>query len=374
MKVFLKKTILFILPLIILILPPISILWSTGENFKKIEPVLDAKKRYLIGYAYNESNYQFLKWHKLTHDPKYKVIALGSSRVLQFRSQMFDSSFYNAGFTITGIKDFKGFLESIPQKKYPDYLIIALDHWMFNKNYDDLKESVSKEKWSESFKRYPSFQILLNIYSDLFKGKYSIDILNKKSEVLKIGLNAVLNSKGFRNDGSFYYGSQITKLLNNDSTVEDYLYRDTFESIQKGDRNFVYGDGINQNAVRELELFLMFCQSRNIQVIAVLPPFAEKVLNLLSSSGHFKYMDNIFGSLKPVFDKYQFELFDYSSITSCKSNDNETFDGFHGSEMTYVKLLIDILSKNSSLNKVTDTDRLRKEMNNPVNRYVVYEN
>jgi hypothetical protein len=374
MNVFIKKTLVFILPLVLLIIPPITILWGTGENFRKIEPVLNADARYLIGYAYNESNYQFVKWYKLNHDPKYKVIALGSSRILQFRNQMFDSSFYNAGFTITGIKDFKGFIECIPKSRYPDYLIINLDQWMFNQYYDDLKESVSEEKWSATFNRYPSFQILLDIYSDLFKGKYSLGVLKKDSEVVRIGLNAILNSKGFRNDGSFYYGDQIIKLLNNDPTVEDYLYRDTFENIRKGDKNFVFGSSINQNALIELERFLTFCQRNHIQVIAILPPFAEKVLELLNSSGNFRYMDGLYDSLKPVFDKYQFELFDYTSIASCNSSDNETFDGFHGSEITYMKMLIDILSRHSILNNVTNLSRLRKELNNPVNRYVVYEN
>ena len=52
---------------------------------------------------------------------RFDVWALGSSRVLQFRSRMFEKSFYNAGYTMEGVGDFLPFMQSIPAEKYPEY-------------------------------------------------------------------------------------------------------------------------------------------------------------------------------------------------------------------------------------------------------------
>src|SRR6188474_3306231 len=101
MKRFLINLSIFLLPLTLLLMPPCAVLYRTGENLKTVDDALTADDKYLIGYAYNEDNYGYLKWKTLTRK-KCRVVALGSSRVLQFRDRMFDAPFYNAGFTIEG--------------------------------------------------------------------------------------------------------------------------------------------------------------------------------------------------------------------------------------------------------------------------------
>ena len=368
---FIRKIIFFTIPILIILSPPVLILFGTGENYLDSEK-LNSSEKSIIGYAYNQNNYRHLKWSKLNISPKFRVISLGSSRVLQFRENMFNASFYNAGYTISSIADFKPFLESISNAKYPEYLILGLDQWMFNENWDDLQGGNFIRDWESSFKKYPSIGTIKKVYSDLLNRKYSFNIIRNKRGITKIGLNAILNGNGLRSDGSMLYGNIIEKLLNGDTDLGDYNYLDTFERIDNGNRRFQYGSNLNIEAKKELELFLNFCASNDIKVIAFLPPFADKVIEKMKKKGKYDYISKIHSEISPIFQKYDYEIFDFSSVTSCESDDTETIDGFHGGEVTYLKILLKMIEQNSVVNRVVKAD-LKSDLISIQNRYLVYE-
>ena len=62
MNKFIYRTLLFALPLLVLMVPPILSLYTSGENYKNLDEVIESPSKYLIGYAYNERNYKYLKW------------------------------------------------------------------------------------------------------------------------------------------------------------------------------------------------------------------------------------------------------------------------------------------------------------------------
>lgn len=373
MKSFWLKLLAFSFPLLLFITPPCYILFISGENFHDIDDEIVSGNKYLIGYAYNEDNYRYVKWKGITSLSYNKVVALGSSRVLQFRSNMFDSSFYNAGYAIKSINDFMPFLEAIRVEMYPEYLIIGLDQWMFNKNWDNLKSMQNPEYWKNGLKRNPDATILKKIWEDFSTNKLGAKLPTYNDSITRIGLNAFVNNKGFRNDGSMQYDDQIVKLMNNDPQANDYQFSDTYNRILHGNNRFEYASEMNIKAEIVLDEFLSFCKSKKIKVIAFLPPFADKVYHQMLSSGRFDYVSQIYPNLKPIFKKHDYELYDFSSITSVGSNDGETLDGFHGSELTYLKLVISMLESGSILNEVTDLERLRFESLHPMNRYTVYK-
>ncbi len=299
--------------------------------------------------------------------------ALGSSRVLSFREQMFDTSFYNAGYTITSINDFIPFFQSIPEVKYPKYVIIGLDQWMFNQNLDGLDKRSLSQLWENSFNLIPRPFAYIGVWKDLLVGKYNFSLLKTNNSTDKIGLNAIVNNKGFTNDGSMYYGNQITKLMNNDPTANDYQYSNTLERIKKGKDLFKYGDSVNLNALVELDKLLKFCSENRIQLIAFLPPFADGVYKEIATSGNYGYINDIYLKVKPMFDRYGYEIYDFSTVSSVGSSDTETLDGFHGSELTYQRLLIKILESGSILNRVTDVNRLKLDLSKRNNTFFIYD-
>ncbi len=74
-----------------------------------------------------------------------------------------------------------------------------------------------------------------------------------------------------------------------------------------------------------------------------MPPYAPTVLNaMLSHNNDYKYILLLEKHIKPIFDDLKFEFYNYTDINAINSNDNEFIDGFHGSEITYLKLYINI--------------------------------
>jgi hypothetical protein len=372
MKKFIFRILLFSIQVLFLVIPPAIALAISGENFEEIDELVAGDDKYLVGYAYNENNYKYLKWKAVDANPRHDVLAVGSSRVLQFRKDMFTSSFYNAGYTITGMNDFVPFMKSLPKEKYPKYLLMNLDQWMFNAAYDDLAVINSPETWSQSFTVKPSAGILVSVWKDIWAGKYGVVIPKKNDGFNRVGLNANVNDRGFRNDGSMYYGNQVPKLLSNDRTANDYAYADTFSRIDRGDKRFEYGDTINEKALKELDNLLKFCRENNIFVVAFLPPFADKVNEKMAETDRYKYVGQIYSRALPSFQKYGFELYDFTTLKDFGANDGETLDGFHGAESAYAKILIKMLEQNSVLKNTTSLQKLKADLQASPNRLEVY--
>jgi hypothetical protein len=374
-KKFITQLLIFSIPFIIILAIPTFILGYSREDFYKIDHLLKKNEKYLIGYAYHENNYGYLKWEYLKINEKRTIWALGSSRVLQFRENMFDSTFYNAGYTIVSINDFRPFLKSLPDNKLPDFIILGLDQWMFNVEWDNLNSIPSIDKWQNDFiyipKLVPTYQ---TVYKDLFAGKITFSLLRRNYDLKKIGLNAIFNDKGFRNDGSMYYGNQIIKLINKDTTAYDYHYSNTLERIKYGVLRFQYCKTINEKALVELNELLKFCKERNIKIVAFLPPFADKVYKAMLECNKYGYLNELYGKLKPIFDSYSYEIYDFTDVSSCKSSDNEMIDGIHGGDLTYQKILLTMLDYGSTLRQITNVQRLENDLVKRVNNYIVYPN
>lgn len=372
MRKFLVRLFIFSIPVFLILMLPLYVLWKNEENFYRIDKLITSKDKYLVGYGYNEYNYRYLKWAHLKNNPAKTVWALGASRVLEFRDRMFDSSFYNAGFTVNSINDYLPFLQSIPAEKYPRYLLLSLDHMMFNEACDSLRLTPSVSFWQGSFRLYPRLGVYQAAFKDVFSGKYPVISFGKKDTITRIGLNAEVNNTGFRNDGSMQYGAQIPKLLSSDTTADDYNYANTLERIRKGNMRFEYGKKVNEKALMELDTLLGFCRNNHIEVIAFLPPFADKVYSSMINSGQYPYLDSLFTKIKAVHDTYGFEFYDFSNMSKCNSTDTETIDGMHGSEATYIKLLIKMLESGSKLKQVTSLQKLKQDEARKLNRYEVY--
>lgn len=363
MRRFVIKILLFFLPWIVLGVLPCYILFSTKENFHRLNKTITENKTYIIGYAYNESNYRYLKWAHLNYHPRYDVLALGSSRVLQFRDFMFRGRFYNAGYTITSINDFKPFLESIPESNLPKTILISIDQWMFNENWDQLKSFKDKSFWRKAYSFTPTFSTIQSVYGDVIRGKYFLPEGPDSAGIAWIGLNAIINQKGFRNDGSIAYGSEILGPNFKPVFKPDSVFDDTFKRIERGRNRFEFGKKPNPLAYQRLELALRYCREKNISVVGFLPPFAPMVNDKLQASEKHAYMFDIFPRLQSLFEEYGYNVYDFTSAQEFGSFDEEFIDGFHGGEVTYTRILLEMAKSDTSFASVIDSPRLLEAVN-----------
>ena len=378
MKKFLFKTIVFLLPYAILF-AFLGMLLSLNGELDSIEKIIDSQildKNILYGPAYTVPCPTYKLKSVIKKGPE--IIALGSSRVMQFRDKFFTLSpekFYNAGRGANKIKDFKDFLEKIPKDKMPKVVIMGLDPNFFNPNWDSAEEEDSALTHINQRKKNPIFLVnSTSFIRDTVRGK----TLNKSNYIglddgLKkyspIGYNAKNNGNGFRSDGSYCYG----KYFSNPENGDDWKFKDTFKRIKEGNRRFEYSEKISSEAIEELEEFLEFCEIKGIYVIGFLSPYAKVIYDKMISMDEYKYLKTLFEDLDSVFKKYKYPVYDFIDIASFGSNDSEVIDGFHGSEVAYLRLFILMAEQEEVLQKYTNPQKLKEYLNKTDSPYLVFE-
>lgn len=346
---FIKRLIWFQVPLVLIVGPLWMSLALARELVSCDEIVADQRAHQsLVALAYSDP-IRCLKARMLeARGPK--VVALGSSRVMQFRESFFRDSeqFYNAGGAVERMRDFNAFLEQVDTRSV-ELFVIGLDHYFFNVNYDDM------QKAPKTFENtYSTLGVLREqkLVRDYRQGKVDYGRLRRPG---RVGLTAMMYDEGFRRDGSYRYG----RIIDFPELAGDIDFHDTFERMRTGKKRFQYGAEVNPAALRELDLFLKTCRERGIEVVAILPPFAHRVWNALLAQGEdYAYMRQLDSELKPLFEAHSFELFDFSDIASLGSDDTEAIDGFHGSEVAYLRLTLSVAERSPVLRRYVDSDRL----------------
>lgn len=374
LRKFVLRFALFSAPSLVVLMIALVVILASREFYYNVDRVSVLNGKFLIGHAYSDRITRYLKFKTITEHEKFNVISIGTSRVLQFREEMFEKRFYNAGYTTSSIADFEKFIRTLPPQKYPDYLIIGMDPWIFNEDVGD--SSRTSAYWSinptDTFR--PKWQDFKNILTDIVSGKITFNNLRTKHAYPTFGLNALINSDGFRHDGSRSSSVvKISKLLEGDSELLASYDKLITDGLKKQQWTFHEGKDVNPGAILILEHFLSFCKRNNIYVIGILTPNSDKAQKLIINSGHYDYLKQIEPEVRPLFEKYNFDFLYCPSVSYCGSDDSETLDGRHGGEVTYLKMLIKMLHEGSALNKVCNLERLEKDLKNAKNRYTVYD-
>ena len=61
-------------------------------------------------------------------------------------------------------------------------------------------------------------------------------------------------------------------------------------------------------------------------------------------------MPQLYGMLKPVFDKYEgCSFYDFTDVTDMGAHDYDFYDGFHGSEIIYNGMIRQMVRQDSTL-------------------------
>ncbi|MDE0836364.1 MAG: hypothetical protein OSA84_08450 [Akkermansiaceae bacterium] len=331
MKRFIIRFGLFCLPLAVLFLPVIYHL----EKYRELDSVASMAtgsrtNGSVIGLAYTDPMH--LVKHAVIGELQPRIIALGSSRVLAFRSLYFDDEegFYNCGRSVGKIQDFRAFLGSYPGEK-PRLILLGLDQDFFGgdagdadsspRNYEEVGSSYGSRlvKGAKAF--FETFKNDGLVTGEVMPGAESF-----------FGRNARIDFEGYRPDGTYLYGRTFR-------VQDDYLFTSTMTRIEKGKGRFDSAEKINHGAVHELRRFVELCAAEGIHVVAFLPPYAARVYDrLLEQRESYPHVFTLHNELLPIFEKRGFKLFDFSDLRSVGSSDFETYDGFHASETAYLRI------------------------------------
>ena len=117
-----------------------SILFSIYIYLVSIKENIDTKdsvqRQINNDSIYNVDNMNMFNYKKeLVKNIKPKIISLGSSRVMQFREESFNTKFITAGGAMNHLNEGYLFLQEITKYHKPEIIILGLDFWWFNENY-----------------------------------------------------------------------------------------------------------------------------------------------------------------------------------------------------------------------------------------------
>ena len=252
-------------------------------------------------------------------------------------------TFYNAGGSIQNIYELGLFMRQCTFT--PKLVLVNLDQWWFNPNYQHQKQEFSEQTFEEpAWKVSKIINCCRDLCYDFVDGKVVLDSLWKSSH---IGLNAICKHNGFAKDGT-----RNTDNLFYDPTYIQEHFKETFSRIYEGNRRFEYGVHADPSVAEAIELFLKECESRGIIVVAFIPTFAPSVCQKMQDMGKYTYLQEIEEIVTPCFKRHRYcYLYDYTDMKDMGIQDYDFTDGFHGSVLVSNAILQDILRQNQTIRR-----------------------
>ncbi len=361
MLVFIKKILFFTLPTLLLFAIPAFVIFEGREYFstKDVVEVQLEHPESIFGFAYNDiSFYPYKELLVATKNPK--VIALGTSRVMQFREQFFteEAQFVNAGGAGKSLADMERFISSLPAKSGIGVIILGLDMELFTE-----KGSVSENKERLLPVRFVTTVIPMSrrIYLDYLSGKLHIEnIIAANNTTNNIGLSALLFKNGFRSDGSYQYAGAMT---NPDrlSYIETEFKQAVSKIKDDGDKDRAEQMAYLEQNSQIVNRVLIAAKQKGITVIGIMPPYPTSVYKEMLLRD--KLLPLVTNSLSDTFKAQGMPFLDFSSIETFGGRDTEFVDGIHGTDLMYLKMMFK-LKERKDVKGYINEERLRGLLQN----------
>lgn len=288
-----------------------------------------------------------------------QTLVLGTSRSMQFRQCMLPDApgFYNAGGAVTTVSRMRPYLEHL--EALPTTLLVGLDQYFFNENWVAWQtEAVYDMPEAAPFNLKDALD---TVARRIGTRSFSIPKV-LTSEPRYVGLPASARCSGFSQDGSYHYGIAA------DDAHVDLTFSDALARIRQKNTRFEAGDSVYQPSVEAVEDLLAYCSSHEIEVVAYLPPYPPTVYNAMQQDGNYTYLQQIYPTLLPLFEKYGFELYDFTFMPT--TTDEQYVDGFHAGDIVYAEMLRQMAAQ-GKLGEFTGEAVLRDLMAHAVNPRVI---
>jgi hypothetical protein len=335
------KLLLFLLPFVAAFFAVSGFTLYTGEamplSWVIQQQIADETVLYRPRYGNRDQQFKLLS----VNMRRPEVLALGSSRILQFRAGFFNrqpDSFYNAAAPAWRLPQVLELLENIAPEATPEVLILAIDLPWFNDSYTGDLFPDERSDFDHLFDSNSGLvkDVLMNVPLDrsgFSLGSY-LDRREPGAGGLALGLRAIRDGHGFRGDGSEQYGDfLIAGWLYPPNTREAHLVW-----MREGREMYAYGDTVSASALAMMERLLSIAQARGVTVIGFLPSYMPSLWNEMNARGNHAYMEIAASELQSMFARYGYPFFDFSDGATINTTDDEFFDGWHASELSNLRL------------------------------------
>jgi hypothetical protein len=323
MKYFVLRIVLFSLPLIAYLAVYEIAMDSLGETVN-IDEILDEQQDstglFMRRFLDQEYTYKLSALER--HQPE--IIIVGSSRVMQFRSDYFNKSFYNGGGLLQNYKDLLSFLVKGHGERL---LIIGLDPWWFKKDNSENSFSWINETEKEvvkSGKRYAGLKSIIPITRAL-----------SEARVLKnFGGAAQVGNGGFRFDGSMKIPDERIEKLLREKRFVDTEDPPIPERIKKGlTKRFSYST-IDTSAWKEVLISIKQYEAMGGRVLIYLPPLSTESATLIRLENKQKYFFRFLSqTMSDDLANQKISFIPFEAPTNYGLPDTYFVDGIHPSEV-----------------------------------------
>lgn len=339
-------------PILFFIVAEECVFYRSGETWT-IERVIrnqrDDPNSLFMRRLFDQQFYLYKMKEIICRNPQ--VVALGSSRVMEFRADMFGADakeFYNAGGLLECVEQLTLAIHQMPNFK-PRVVILGIDMWWFNDNWDRtnlqnidssfLRATDAARSWEAHLLALRRFWLKQGNALNLWKSYLAIVSGPKQG---RLGLAAQLDECGFRgSDGSYAFPSPATP-------SEHWVERMSafhLERIAREDMQFLPTPRISNRLLKEFRDDILELKNRGVLVVGFLPPFSSDIVRALDLSQHQRELWRQYAKEVPaLFTELDLPCIDASTAASLGLDDRYMRDGVHAMETFHLHLLQTMLN------------------------------
>lgn len=370
MKIFIKKVIIYIVPVFLIYLFPL-VLYVVSKEYFSLERVVELQHKIpgtIYGFSYYGEPHVPYKM-LLIKDKIPDVFVLGTSRSFQIRKEFFvqPENYVNAAVPrpFSDLSTLSRFTEVLPQDGKQRTLFLLLDKRYFTEEYEE-KFSTKEDTFVAQFKKLVGKPLRL-VYLDYFSRRYTLhDLVDASLHTDdRIGLWALIANTGYRIDGTHQeeYATQRSdrkKLLYGE--IESRLYQIAHYDpvlLQKE-------ESLILKNIKALDDFLLLCKERNITVVGFIPPDPIEVSSVINKGDTLYSQSQIklTSTIASVFLSNRQRFFNLSSIQDFGGSDDEFIDLIHGGDLLYARAFLFMALQDPSLKQFVNAKVLQGMIKN----------
>ncbi len=269
---------------------------------------------------------------------KPDILILGSSRTQYYPQYLFQEKLLIAQQPFYSFDMFYSSLSELLKIHRPKLLIVGIDWWLFNKNYNEKQAKIfdktlkvsrnSKIGGNKKFYNY-SFNEILKPYYWIIKNKISLEFFIKTilSESFEnIGVMANVYKSGYDMNGYFVDNFSLSG-----KKQYDIKFKDTIDQIKNNKKDFSKFQ-FDSNSLEIYKKINEIALKNNIKIISIMHPLSPSVYQQITKNNYLKNLNLISKNLE--FDENFFNFTNKNYFNDC-----QFIDGTHSGEvLNYINL------------------------------------
>ena len=350
----------FFSPLLLFIVSVKGALWKTGETIPA-SIIASRQQSEEIVWLRDSFDQAIFPYKSIAYEMrKPRIVALGSSRAMKFRSQMFgrdSTGFFNGGGLIRSIADLERFEASLNASNTPQIILLGIDHWWLNGRLPDEPQHLDDAVFNwrahmEVWRRLAKKQTRKDGQPAI---RERLQLALKKNDVRTVGIRAQLTGGGFRSDGS--------KASEESPPVSAQQWRlpdnDWLNKLRRGEGDCLPTTGVDPELRERLRAVLQQLQKRNIFVLIFAPPLSSEAAKIITHVPHQKNLwSEYLRDTKLICAQLKIPFCDASTPDKLHLTDVYMSDEKHAEETFHLYILREWLKDPRVQKALPDTSRV----------------